>query len=737
MLTMPTPLDLLTDEDITRSLPTDEEASFGSLCTTRGHLPLQAMDVQARIDGLLVEVELTQTFVNTLDEPLEATYIFPLPDRAAVTRFRMEVGGRVIEGMLKERGEARRVYTQAIQAGHRAAITEEERPGVFTMRVGNLMPGDVATVRLSLSGPLIYEFGEVTFRFPLVVAPRYIPGTPLSGPSVGDGVARDTDAVPDASRISPPVLLPGYPNPVHLSLSVEIEPSEMPGQDLRSSLHAILEERAGGVRRLVLQPGERLDRDFILRFRFGGEGVQTALSLKPDTDGGRGEGTFMLTLVPPVGLSKGLRPRDVVFVLDRSGSMAGWKMVAARRALARMVNTLNERDRFTIYAFDNQIETPPDFPADGLTSAGSHNRFRASEYLAKVEARGGTEMTEPLDQAVQKLMRSSTERQRILVLVTDGQVGNEDQILNNLGKRVQNIRIFTLGIDKAVNAAFLRRLADLGSGLCELVESEERLEDVMDKVHRCIGTPVLTGLRLEASGFEILSATLTPERLPDLFGGAPVVITGRYRGVSEGTVKVQGSDVEGRPLSLDVPARVSNNPALAALWARGRVRELEDRFVTGKGNTYVLEKEITATSLRFGVLSRFTAFVAVDKKQVVNEGGAAQQVTQPVETPAGWKSSSKVLGGMPLQADIDALRDSMQLAVDVSPLEACEIPPRGVPESLSAPKARAHAWRADEEYLPRDASARPGSHRSWWVILWLAVLVLGGFIGLAALLGWF
>ncbi|HEV3260719.1 MAG TPA: VIT domain-containing protein, partial [Gemmataceae bacterium] len=216
-------LPALTDTEMSRC-PPDDEAGFGSLATSRGHLPLKAMDVHARIDGLLAQVTVCQTFVNTLDEPLEATYIFPLPDRAAVTGFRLDVAGRVVEGVLKERAEARRDYEQAIQAGHRAAITEQERSNVFTMRVGNLPPGEEAKVRLTLVEPLAYSDGEATFRFPLVVAPRYIPGNPLLGPSVGAGTAPDTDAVPDASRISPPVLLPGYPNPVRLSLKVDVYP---------------------------------------------------------------------------------------------------------------------------------------------------------------------------------------------------------------------------------------------------------------------------------------------------------------------------------------------------------------------------------------------------------------------------------------------------------------------------------------------------------------------------------
>jgi Ca-activated chloride channel family protein len=641
-------LPILTEAEVRQAVIPDDEAGFGSLATTRGHLPLKEMAVHARIDGLLAEVSLSQTFVNTLDEPLEATYIFPLPDRAAVTRFRMEVAGRVIEGVLKERGEARLVYDQAIQAGHRAAITEEERPGVFTMRVGNIMPGEEARVHLSLVGPLPYSDGEVTFRFPLVVAPRYIPGTPLPGPNVGDGVEHDTDAVPDASRITPPVLLPGYPNPVRLTLEVDVAASGLPLGQFRSSLHAVLEENRQGRRHIRLQPGERLDRDFILRFQLGADSVQTSLSLRPDAEGD--EGTFLLTLVPPANLAHGQRPRDVVFVLDRSGSMGGWKMVAARRAMARMVDTLTERDRFAVYAFDNSIETPPEFGGQGLVPASNRNRYRAVEFLARTDARGGTEMAQPLDRAVKELAGGDRERDRILVLVTDGQVGNEDQILRNLGQRVKEIRIFTLGIDRAVNAAFLQRLATLGGGACELVESEDRLDEVMDQVHRRIGTAVLTGLRLEPAGLRYEPDTVVPGHTPDLFAGAPLCVTGRYRGKAEGALALQARDAAGAAWSETVRGTGSTNPALAAVWARGHIRELEDRYAIGQHN---LERRIVDTSLKFGVLCRFTAFVAVDQSEVANKGKPVHKVVQPVEMPAGWEPPGLVVqrSRVPQQAD--------------------------------------------------------------------------------------
>ena len=428
----------------------EPDACLGTLATSRGNLPLDAVDVRAAIAGTSARVELTQEFRNPFDVPLEATYIFPLPDRAAVTGMRMECAGHVVEGVLRERSRARDEYDQAIAEGRRAAIAEEDRPDVFTMRVGNIAPGERVTVRLVLAQPLPYCDGEVTFRFPLVVAPRYIPGHPLPGAPAGSGVAADTDAVPDASRISPPVLLPGFPNPVRLTLSADIDPAGLPLAGIRSSLHATAEQAGADGHTIVqLHPGERLDRDFILRLALAGrDRIATSLMLTPDPGEHPDEGTFTLTLVPPDG-DGAPRPRDVVLVLDRSGSMHGWKIVAARRAAARIVDTLTGTDRFAVLCFDNVVERPPDLP-DGLAGATDRNRFRAVEWLARTDARGGTEMLAPLEQAVGLLTgaagpqagRRAPEgerdpgRDRVLVLVTDGQVGNEDQILERMGTRL-------------------------------------------------------------------------------------------------------------------------------------------------------------------------------------------------------------------------------------------------------------------------------------------------------------
>ena len=240
------------------------DAGLGALETEKGNLPLESVDVAAHVTGLVAGVEVVQTFRNPFDVSLEATYVFPLPPRAAVTAFRMEADDRVVDGVLKERGQARADYNRALAEGRRAAIAEEDRPDVFTIRVGNIVPGERVVVRLTLSQPLPYEDGAAEFRFPLVVAPRYIPGAPLSGPPAGGGVSPDTDAVPDASRITPPVLLPGFPYPVRLSLTTTIDAAGLDLREVRSSLHEV--DREGDTIRL--RPGERLDRDFILRLAF-------------------------------------------------------------------------------------------------------------------------------------------------------------------------------------------------------------------------------------------------------------------------------------------------------------------------------------------------------------------------------------------------------------------------------------------------------------------------------------
>lgn len=609
----------------------DGKAGLGALRTERGNLPLDRIHLRAEITGLTSRVELTQDFVNAFDVPLEATYVFPLPNRAAVTRMQITINGRLVDAELRERETARRVYDDAVASVRRAAIVEEDRPDVFTLRVGNIVPGERVSVALTLVNPLAYEDGEATFRFPLVVAPRCIPGCPLSDIAVGDGHADDTDAVPDASRITPPVLLPGFPHSVPLTVDVGIDPAGLTLSQVRSNLPAVTTDDG----RIRIAPGARADQDLVLRLRYGAHEFTDSLVLVPDSQGD--EGTFQLTVLPPVSTAAS-RPRDLVLVLDHSGSMAGWKMVAARRAAARIVDTLASGDRFAVLTFDNRMDRPAGLP-DDLVEASDRHRYRAVEHLARVDAGGETELLAPMRQALALLHRTPG-RDAVLVLVTDGQVGNEDQLLHELAEELRRVRVHTVAIDQAANAGFLDRLACIGGGHCELVESEDRLDEAMHAIHRRIGAPLAHSLALHAEGLNIIDDTTSPARLPDLLAGAPLVVTGRYRGGETGSLTLCGTTSDGGDWSATVAGQRHEAQAVTAQWARAHLRDLEDRYALVP--TQDLAKRIVDTSLRFGVLCRFTAYIALEKAldtrdgRVVAEGGLQHRVLQPVEAPAGW-----------------------------------------------------------------------------------------------------
>ena len=395
-----------------------------------------------------------------------------------------------------------------------------------------------------------------------------------------------------------------------------------------------------------LAPGERLDRDVILRLPVMGEELQT-VALSAADDGDATQGTWSVTVVPPRNGAPA-RPRDVALLLDRSGSMGGWKLVAARRAAARVVDALASDDRFCLLAFDHAVEHPTELGAR-LVPATDRNRFAAVRWLGGLEARGGTELLDPLVQAAGALAGDDSGRDRMLVLVTDGQVANEDQVLRALADRVGSTRVFTLGVDQAVNGAFLQRIAAVGAGRCDLVEGEDRLDEVLATLHRRISPPVLRDVRVEAlaSGQGgLVGGSVVPDRAPDCFAAGPVTVAGRWSGSAPRQLRVTATTASAQPWETTVTVTTTDNPAVRAVWARAHVSDLEDRYAAGASD---LAATIVRSSLDHGVLSRFTAFVAVDRSQVT-ASTAPVAVIQPVELPAGWLPTAAPGGAMPWAA---------------------------------------------------------------------------------------
>jgi hypothetical protein len=284
------------------------------------------------------------------------------------------------------------------------------------------------------------------------------------------------------------------------------------------------------------------------------------------------------------------------------------------------------------------------------------------------------------------------------VLVTDGQIGNEDHLLHLLGKRLQQVRIFALGVDRTVNAGFLERLASFGQGACELVESEERLDEALERIHRRIGHPLCTDLQLNPDGLDLVPDSLVPSRFPALFAGAPLVMSGRYRHrTPSGQITLKAIDSRGHTWSETITAQVTDNAALTAHWARGHIRDLEDRYVLGAPHERrLLEQQIVDTSLRFHVLSRFTAFVAIDHAEQVVVGEGRHRVIQPVEHPDGWMMlhnalPMQALGASPLAEDSNM--HAMMSVFNISGSERRDPPPERLTHDAERIVSRKRARR--------------------------------------------
>ena len=360
-------------------IPSGVTRVLGSLKAKEQPLPLESVQLRARVVDRVAEVTVEQKFGNPFRETIEAVYVFPLAGGSAVSRFEMQIGKRVVRGRIEERAEARRQYAQALEQSKRAALLEQERDDVFTVQVGNVTPGDAVVVRLTYSERLpFFEDGRTELRLPLVVAPRYVGGEELPREQAGHGVVPDTTTVPDASRITPPRLVPGFDAKVSLGVEVELFGGF---SDLACSQHAVSTSSGPESARVMLsREREPLDRDFVLRWRIAGERVKSQLLAHG--------GFALLSVVPPARQGFLGVARDVVFVLDRSGSMQGPKMASAARACASLLRTLGPRDRFSLQAFDNVVEWMP----GGFQQADEGAIERGEKWLRSVESRGGTEL---------------------------------------------------------------------------------------------------------------------------------------------------------------------------------------------------------------------------------------------------------------------------------------------------------------------------------------------------------
>lgn len=592
-------------------------------------LPLQSVWVRAAIAGDCCRTVIEQRFFNPLEINLEAVHIFPLPEDGAVVEMELRAGDVTVRAECRERAEAVKVFEAAREAGHRAGLLTQERADVHTLRVTNLPPRTEVTVRIVVVEKLECVDGQFRWRFPTVIAPRYLPGQPIG--HAGLGVVPDTDHVPDASHLQPPLRLEGG---TALDLEVEIAG---PVTALASSLHAVRVDLDGGVDENAVGNGgavgaagssgaasgsapaprvrvapagnATLDRDFVLAFS----------TAAPETTVARAwtDGAFTQVVIePPAGLVPPALPRDAVFVVDVSGSMQGAKIDAARRALSSALHGLSVGDRFRLVAFNHEMTAfQPEFAA--YTQAALE---QADRWIASLAAEGGTEMLPPIQAALGGEMPAG--RLRTVLFITDGQAWNEAELVAAVAHRRGEAQFFCMGIDTAVNSALLRRLARVGGGTCELLTPRDNIEAAVAALEARLGSPIALDIRIEG-GEPASDAPLV------LFAGRPASMM--VAGAPE-QLRVTGRTAEGM-LQLDL-APVHTSFPLGALWARDRVAALEDRMTLRPFEEEALRPEILRIALAHGIASRYTAFVAVDRS--VTAAGERVEVVQPVELPLGW-----------------------------------------------------------------------------------------------------
>ena len=559
-------------------------------------------DVDMTISGLVARVTVRQEFRNEGEEWAEGVYVFPLPDKAAVDRMRLYIGDRFIEGEIREKETARKEYEQAKSEGRKASLVEQQRPNLFTTSVANIGPDERVVIEIEYLEDLEYDNGMFSIRFPMTITPRYIPGAP-TGDRVGSGWAADTASVPDASLITPPMVTSSTDHELAIDVSLN---AGVPLEIVASRYHPVNVAERNGLYEINLTAGAvPMDHDFELLWRPVPAQAPRAMVFNETVDG---EPHYLLTVMPPSASlgERSLMPREMVFIIDTSGSMHGTSLEQARKALSRALDGLQPGDRFNVIAFSSHPD--PLFPSS--VAANAANLSSAYRFVESLQANGGTEMRAALRLAFSTPPRASHLRQ--VIFITDGAVGNEDELFRMIEGQLSTARLFTVGIGSAPNSWFMRKAAEAGRGTFTTISSLHEVAEKMDRLFTKIEQPQVTNIRVDWPSGVVVDSY--PETVPDLYLGEPVTVKARITGPlrARDEVVVRGDSAGGGwqqklGLRAQKPA-----PGVGALWARARIAALSDQGRRG-GDADEIRDSIVRTAIRHHLVSRHTSLVAVDK----------------------------------------------------------------------------------------------------------------------------
>jgi Ca-activated chloride channel family protein len=552
--------------------------------------PLLTTDVRIDIAGIVARTLVTQRFVNPGEDWREGVYVFPLPESAAVDHLQMRIGERRIEGQIRERAQARKEYEQARHEGKKAALVEQERPNLFTTSVAPIGPNEEVVVQIEYQQTLRYDSGAFSIRFPMAITPRYIPGTPNGIAASGTGWATDTDRVPDASRVTPPVVLPSHGKVLPVTLAVSLDAGFALAK-LESRYHAVkIDESVDGRYMVTLEGPVPADRDFELQW------------------------------TPDVGRS----PGAAVFVEPKDGMMYA-------------LDALAPGDRFNVIEFNSRarplFEVP--MPVDPATLG------RARSFVSGLKADGGTEMREALTLALRPPRVEGFVRQ--VVFLTDGAVGNEKELFALIREGLDDRRLFTVGIGSAPNSHFMTKAAQFGRGTFTYIGDTREVQEKMAALFRKLERPALTDIEVDWPG----AVEAWPKHIPDLYAGEPIVVTAALDAL-DGEIALRGRHA-GTAWRMTLPLSGNGSAGgIGVLWARSKIGALSDAQVAG-ANADDIRAEIVRVALAHHLVSRFTSLVAVDVTPTAPPGVEVKRTAVPGNLPQGQEFEA-IFGGLPQTA---------------------------------------------------------------------------------------
>ncbi len=605
------------------------------------YVPVPALSAEAEIavGGVSARIGLVQRFKNTGADWLIGVYVFPLPENAAVDSLRMTVGGRVIEGRVAEREQAKKDFDQARDSGRRASLVEQERPNVFTASVANIAPGEEIEVRLSYAQGVERDGSAYRLRFPMVVGPRYTPG-PVEVAGMDATALQSTPK--DWLRVTPPVIHPasGPINPMEIAVRLD------PGFEIarvNSPFHAIKSDKqADGSWRVALADGATpANRDFELEW-FAAPSATPLARVFAET---RGDARYaLLTVMPPASAADAVAPRlprEAIFIIDTSGSMHGESIKQAKQALLLALGRLKPGDQFNVIEFNDKARRL------FVRAEPATREFvtRAAAWVGRLQATGGTEMRAALDFALDGNIDPTRLRQ--IVFLTDGAVANDAELLERVRPRLGDTRLFTVGIGSAPNGYFMRRAAEIGRGSAVFIGKPEQVAERMERLFQRLERPAVTDLAVQWPAGAGNAVDALPDPLPDLYEGEPVAVAAKLPKGASGTVVLTGR-IMGKPWRQELALNEADDaPAgIPVLWARGKVEALDDAIAAGAepGQT---RREIVAIALTHNIVTRHTSMVAVDATPARPDSADLMGGAMPTNLPQGWTFAA-VFGGTAL-----------------------------------------------------------------------------------------